>query len=93
MDIEFTERARKDLNEIFNYISLDSPQYAESFLRDIYEKVENLENFSKMGRRVPEIEHRNVREIIFKNYRIVYRILNDKIQIITIIHGSRLLKL
>ena len=93
MDIEFTERARKDLNDIFNYISLDSPQYAESFLRDIYEKIENLELFSKIGRRVPEIEHRNVRELIFKNYRIVYRILNEKIQIITIIHGSRLLKL
>ena len=32
MDIEFTERARKDLKDIFNYISSNSPQYAESFL-------------------------------------------------------------
>jgi addiction module RelE/StbE family toxin len=92
MDIEFTERARKDLNEIFNYISLNSPQYAESFLKNYYEKIENLESFSKIGRQVPELENPNVREIIFKNYRIVYRILNERIQIITIIHGSRLLK-
>ena len=93
MDIEFTERARKDLNDIFNYISSDSLQNAESFLKKIYEKIENLENFSKIGRRVPELDNPNIREILFKNYRIVYQILKEKIQIITVIHGSRLLKL
>jgi len=63
MDIEFTERVRKDLNDIFNYISLNSPQNAVSFLKNIYEKIENLESFSKIGRRVPELENPNVREI------------------------------
>lgn len=48
MDIEFTERARKDLNESFNYISLNSPQFRESFLKNICEKIENLKNFSKI---------------------------------------------
>ena len=93
MDIEFTERVRKDLNDIFTYSSSNSSQYAESFLNNIYDKVKNLKFFKQIGRQVPELENPNIREVIFKNYRIVYQILKEKIQIITIIHGSKLLKL
>lgn len=42
-----------------------------------------------MGRIVPELENINIREIIYRNFRIIYRILDDSIEIARIIHGSR----
>jgi len=46
-----------------------------------------------MGKQVPDIKEIKVRELLFKkNYRIIYRILDKKIQIITVRHVSRLMK-
>ncbi|TFG04298.1 MAG: type II toxin-antitoxin system RelE/ParE family toxin [Promethearchaeota archaeon] len=44
-----------------------------------------------MGRKVPELDDSNIREIIIKNYRLIYTIFKERIQIIRIIHGSRIL--
>jgi len=48
-----------------------------------------------MGRKVPESDNLEDREIILQNYRIIYRYIKqkDRIIIMMIIHGSRLLKL
>ncbi len=46
-----------------------------------------------MGRKVPESDDPNDRELIFQNYRIIYIFSNEKVMIEMIIHGSRLLKL
>ena len=46
-----------------------------------------------MGKFVPEVNISSVREIISQNYRIIYRNMIDYIEIITIFHGSRLLRL
>ena len=46
-----------------------------------------------MGRIVPELDELNVRELILSNYRLVYRIHAEKIQILRLIHGARLLKI
>ena len=46
-----------------------------------------------MGRVVPEVNNPSVREIIFQNYRIIYRNLINYVEIVTVFHGSRLLRL
>ena len=48
-----------------------------------------LEKFPEIGRKVPETDDPNIRELIFQNYRIIYRIFNDVVQIIAVIRGSR----
>ncbi|TFG00558.1 MAG: type II toxin-antitoxin system RelE/ParE family toxin [Promethearchaeota archaeon] len=45
-----------------------------------------------MGRKVPELDDPNIRELIFRNYRLIYRIMGDKIQIVRVFHGSRILE-
>ena len=71
-----------------------SPYYANLLNDRVFEMVEHLELFPEMGRRVvPESDDPSVRELIYKNYRIVYQIKEGYLEIITIIHGSRLLKL
>ena len=79
------------MNEIIDYIAQDSLEYALSFYEQVREKVEYLTQFPKIGRKVPELDDSNIRELILRNYRIIYRILVEKVQIIRVIHGSRIL--
>ena len=91
--IEWTERSLEDLNEVHDYIARDSKNYAHLFVKKIYETVQKLKDFPNIGRVVPEVNNPSVREIIFHNYRIVYRNMDNYVEIITVIHGSRLLRI
>jgi len=51
----------------------------------------NLEQFPRSGRIVPEIRHDDIREVILQSYRIIYRVHPDEVEILTIHHGARLL--
>ncbi len=77
------------------YISRSSMQYTQSFFKNVHEVIENLKLFPKMGRRVPESKNPKDRELFFQKYRIIYRLIEEeeKILIMMIIHGSRLLKI
>lgn len=90
--IKWSHDSIEDLKEICRFIALDSPYYA-NLLRDrIFEMVEHLGLFPELGRHVPESDDPTVRELIYKNYRIIYQIKEGYLEIITVIHGSRLLK-
>ncbi|MHA1104115.1 MAG: type II toxin-antitoxin system RelE/ParE family toxin [Promethearchaeota archaeon] len=91
VEIEWSPSAEIDLNEIIDYIAHDSLEYALSFYEQVSEKVENLSQFPKMGRTVPELDDPNIRELILRNYRLIYRILGEKVQIVRLFHGSRVL--
>jgi len=89
MKIEWTKPALSDLESIHNYIKKDSEYYATRFIEKIIEAIEKLEKFPELGRRVPEAEQNNIRELLFYNYRIMYRVEIKRILILTVIHGSR----
>jgi len=91
VEIEWSQTSENDLNEIIDYIAQDSLEYALSFYEEVREKIENLVQFPKMGRKVPELDDPNIRELILRNYRLIYRIFGEKVQIIRLIHGSRIL--
>ena len=91
--IKWSKESIEDLKEICDFIALDSPYYAKIFNDRIFELVEYLESLPKIGRRVQESDDPDVRELIFKNYRIIYQIKEDYLEMIAIIHSSRLLKL
>lgn len=93
VEIKWTDNALIELDAIAIYISKDSPNYAEILVKQIYEMVSHLENFPKFGRKVPEYNNPKLREVLYKNYRIIYLIKEPHIEIISIIHGSRMLKL
>lgn len=89
--IEWTLQAAEDLESITDFIATDSPHYANLFAIDILAAVERLAVFPESGRVVPELGVPEVREILFGNYRIAYRIERDSVTIITVYHGARLL--
>ncbi|WP_099325442.1 type II toxin-antitoxin system RelE/ParE family toxin [Candidatus Kuenenia stuttgartiensis] len=53
--------------------------------------VKSIPQFPKSGRMVPEYGDEDLREKIYENYRIVYRIKGELIEVVAICHGSRLL--
>jgi plasmid stabilization system protein ParE len=54
--------------------------------------IKNIPQFPKAGRVVPEYGDENIREKIYENYRIVYRIKEDIVEIVTICHAAKLLE-
>jgi plasmid stabilization system protein ParE len=79
------------LSEIAEYIAQDNPRAAERWIDEIFAKVEQLKSFPEIGRIVPETNHRKIRELIYIHYRIIYRIEQERISILTIRHGKQIL--
>lgn len=73
----------------FSYIARDVPIYAEQFIDRIINTVDLLHEQPLMGREVPEAERKDVRELIFQNYRIIYLVRPDYLYIVAVVHGSR----
>ena len=91
MRVHWTENAIGHLANIYEYIALNSPVYAMRTVDKITRRSEQIANFPDSGRKVPEYDTKDVRELIEYPYRIIYRIKPDQIDVLAVIHGSRLL--
>jgi len=91
--IVWSPRAANSLEEICTYIARDSEHYACVFAQRIVDAVEELVDFPEIGRIVPEYGEPALRERIVGNYRVVYRLQSDAVQVVIVTHGSRLLHL
>lgn len=89
MKLFWTEPAIQDLQDLRDYIANDSDIHAASFVSSILVRVEQLEKFPLMGRMVPEAQTDNIREIIYRTYRIIYRVTEQRVDVLAVIHGSR----
>jgi len=88
----WTNEALNRLTEIDEYISYDSIARARKFINNIIKSTTSIPQYPQKGRIVPEFNISEIREIIYKNYRIVYRIKKDQIQILTIFEAHRLIR-
>jgi addiction module RelE/StbE family toxin len=90
--ISITESAENDLDEIVSYIAQDNVQIALKILEKLRKKIYSLSNLPFRGRRVPELLDQNIkdyREIIETPWRIIYKVENYDVTILTIIDGRR----
>ena len=90
-EVRWTQQAAEDLESIAEFIAEDSPHYARLFVINILQAINRLIDFPRSGRIVPEVNDPVIREIILGNYRIVYRIRDEIVEILTVYHGVRLL--
>ncbi len=92
--IRWTEKASSHLRAIHDYISRDSTTYATRFITTLINRTSKLKTFPYCGRIVPELEGNDLREVIFQNYRIVYRVISETndIEILAVIHAARDMK-
>jgi toxin ParE1/3/4 len=87
--IEWTRSALRDARNLRDYIARDSEAYADRSVERIIGAVEKAAGFPLIGRRVPEGDDESIREILYRKYRIVYRVEPDRILVLMVIHGAR----
>ena len=87
--LEWQEIASDDLIQIYNYIYRNSIYYALKTINGITDLAAHLETLPYMGRKIPEYNQEDKRELIYKSYTIMYQIEYDKIFICRIWHSAR----
>ena len=87
----WTAQAIGDLLGIREYIRDDSPHYADLVARELFAAVDRLQSFPASGRLVPERPSRDLREVLWRSYRIVYRFVEgrDRVEILLVFRAER----
>jgi toxin ParE1/3/4 len=93
MKISWTQEALDRLIEIEEHIAKDNPARVIQFVDQLIEHTELVSDTPHMGRTVPEPANADIRELVFKKYRIVYRLREKRIEILTVFEGHRLLRI
>lgn len=91
MKIFWTKEALLRIQEIEEYISRDNPGVAVEFVDKIISVAETIIDNPEKGRIVPELPLENIRELLYKNYRIVYLVKKNSADILTVFEGHQLL--
>ncbi len=92
MKILWTEHATACLVEIEDYIAFDDPEAAERWVEKLIKRTRVLADHPQAGRKLPEMPKSSLRELIEANYRIVYRVTGETVEILTVFERHRLLR-
>jgi plasmid stabilization system protein ParE len=79
------------LENIYDFIFDKDPVAAKNLIYSVFERTESLSRFPERGRKVPEINRNEIREVFVSEYRIIYKIEPKKISILTIRNFKQLL--
>ena len=88
MKVHWTDTAEEHLDAIYAYIALDFPAYAKRVVDRLTRRSQQIAKFPLSGRRVPEYEISQIREVIEGPYRIIYHLKSDQIDVLAVIHGA-----
>ncbi len=89
MKLSWTPEALLRLIEMEEFMARDSPVRAEGFVDALVEKTSLILDNPETGRIVPEISNNSIRELLIKNYRVVYRVKASQIDILTVFDGHK----
>ncbi len=88
--VDWSPEAVEDVESIAEYIGKDSTFYARAVVMKIVDASRNLKRFPRMGRVVPEIGDEAIRERFVYSYRLIYRVEQERILVVAVMHGKRL---
>lgn len=91
MRVRWTRSAADDLVRIGRFIARDRPQAARRWVHLIKRKGDELAEFPMRGRSVPEFPGGGYRELVIRHYRLVYRVVDEVVEIVVVFEGHRLL--
>lgn len=84
-----SQRARADWKTIHDYIAKDSPTNSMGVVRDIIARAATLPDTPRIGRRVPELDDPDVREVTVHAWRVIYQLRGNDVFIVTLVHRRR----
>ena len=88
-ELRWALTAENDLLEIEEYIARDSMLHAVSFVDRLVEAADRLGAAPRIGRVVPEFGREDLREVLFRGYRIVYLLRGDTATALRVVHDAR----
>ena len=88
MKVHWTETAEGHLDALYAYIAQDSSEYAKRMVDQLTRRSQQIAKFPFSGRRVPEYDVDQIREVIEGSFRIIYHIKADQIDVLAVIHGA-----
>jgi toxin ParE1/3/4 len=89
MKVHWTSTAQAHLDSIYRYIAQDSSEYAKRMVDRLTRRSQQIAEQPLSGRRVPEYDLDQIREVIEWPYRIIYHIKPDQIDVVAVLHGAR----
>src|SRR5688500_1209917 len=92
MKTEFSPQALRDLEAIALYVAQDDPLAAERWVDKLVDRAERAAAAPRAGRIVPEWGDPDIREVFLRTYRIVYRVEENRILVLTVFEGHRQLR-
>jgi toxin ParE1/3/4 len=92
MKLIWSPLALERVTEIALYIAEDRPHAAEQWVEHIFAAVERLESFPLSGRMVPEADRPDLREVLHGDFRIIYRVEEHQLSVLTIRHARQQLE-
>ncbi len=91
--VRLSHDAVRDLEDICDYVArADGRSRAQHVLTRIEEAVAALSEFPDRGsfpRELLDFGIRQYREVLFKPYRVVYRVVDDRVHVLLIADGRR----
>lgn len=89
--VEFSTRATRDVDEIVAYIQADSPTEATRWRQRLLAKMESLRTLPEACGLAPEyaLARREIRQLLFGQYRVLFEIRKESVFVVTIRHGAR----
>ena len=88
-EVVWSQEAAADLEAIAEYIAKDSAFYAAAFVTEIRDASRTLIEFAERGRVVPELDNPEVRELLIKDYRLIYFVAEKHVTVLAVIHGAK----
>jgi len=88
MKVHWTDTAQDHLAAIHAYIAKDSSEYALRMVDRLTRRSQQIAEFPLSGRRVPEYDLDQIREVVEGAYRIIYHIKPDQIDVLAVIHAA-----
>jgi toxin ParE1/3/4 len=89
---DFSPEALADLDALHDYIAEDKPGAAQRWVAKLISMAEFAALYPLAGRMVPEVGDPAVREVVFRNYRIIYRLEQKRLLVLTVIERHRRLR-
>ena len=91
MTVFWTDNAKRELRAVYNYVAQNSTRYSQGLVDRITRRTQQLSTMPYLGAIVPEYEEETIRELVEQSYRIIYRVREDRVEILSVVHGARIL--
>lgn len=91
MKVTWSPLAMDRVVEIGSYIAEANARAAEKWIRNVFQRAGQLARFPESGRHLPETTRTDIRELVWGNYRIIYRVDQDQVAVLTVRHTKQIL--